>query len=169
MPFDPLRARIAVLHDPIKICFSCGKRRADQIQLNGYPFPAHERHGYASLGSEFLEETATPKKRDRDGLRKVGFSFPADAGWRARACGRARARAARGAAACPCGRVAARCEASAEAGVVGAGAALWLVAVGWEVLELGCGLWGVGPAFGGSPGEQGRTRNGRDADGVCVT
>ena len=45
----------------------------------------------------------------------------------------------------------------AEAGVVGAGAALWLVAVGWEVLELGCGLWGVGPAFGASPGEKGRT------------
>ena len=55
----------------------------------------------------------------------------------------------------------------AEAGVVGAGAALWLVAVGWEVLELGCGLWGVGPAFGASPGEKGRTA--AMADGVCVT
>ena len=54
----------------------------------------------------------------------------------------------------------------AEAGVVGAGAALWLVAVGWEVLELGCGLWGVGPAFGASPGEKAEGPR-RDADGVC--
>ena len=53
----------------------------------------------------------------------------------------------------------------AEAGVVGAGAALWLVTVGWEVLELGCGLWGVGPAFGTSPGEIREGPNGRD--GVC--
>ena len=34
---------------------------------------------------------------------------------------------------------------------------MWFVAVDSGVLELVCGLWGVGTAYGPSPGEKGRT------------